>query len=301
MSTADLEQAMDTDDPQHALISCLAQRQQQEATSSDDATEPFKVGLQGLDVPALLKRAKAAGMSTADLEQAMDTDDTKGTLTHWLTDHNTSSTVAHIVGAQRAHLWSCEAEPHVCTLLELCQLAKQVGCKVDAVEDACNGVDVKHALIELIMNTASARKQSEADEHRLRQRCIELQATVARVSAENQRSRHELQHKEEQEQRWQKENADLVAEIQRLWVKEPDTIAQSTTQADEDGLRPLNAIVDGLKIENTRLLAELDSKSSLWEDEKRQMGQEISRLRAILDDLGTARKTEVRDTAAIVL
>ena len=292
---------MDKDDPQHALISYLVQREQQEAASSDGAAESLKVELQSLDVPALFKRAKAAGISTADLEQAMDKDDTKGTLVRWLMDHNTSGTVAQVARAQHAHLWSCEAEPDVCTLPELCQLAKQVGCKVDAVEDARKGVDVKSALIELIVKTASARKQSEADGHGLRQRCIELHATIEQLSAENQHSRHELQNKEEQEQRWQQENADLVAEIQRLWVQQTDTVAQGTSQADEDDFRALNATVDGLKSENARLLAELDSKSLLWEDEKRQMEQEISRLRATLDDLGKTRQSPVRDRAAIVL
>eukprot|EP01052_Picozoa_sp_SAG31_P019379 SAG31_NODE_1409_length_8471_cov_12.764931_2_plen_441_part_00 len=71
MPAAELEDAMDSDDPEDVLRSWLVAQH----VSSTRAQATLQSELQGLKLKDLRKRAKARGVSPANLEEAMDADD----------------------------------------------------------------------------------------------------------------------------------------------------------------------------------------------------------------------------------
>ena len=79
MSATELEAAMDTDEPEGALISYEVQAHAAAAVKAEVAAA-LRAELLGLKLKDLRQRAREAGMSAAELEAAMDTDEPESTL-----------------------------------------------------------------------------------------------------------------------------------------------------------------------------------------------------------------------------
>jgi len=109
--------------------------------SAEEGTPPAEAELRAMKVSALKKRAKEAGVGEAELEEADDADDVKGTL------------IALIVARERA------PEPAEQLRAELVGMkpsalkkrAKQAGVEEGKLEEADDADDVKATLIELIV------------------------------------------------------------------------------------------------------------------------------------------------------
>eukprot|EP01043_Picozoa_sp_COSAG02_P040569 COSAG02_NODE_3294_length_6996_cov_21.108743_5_plen_405_part_00 len=108
MSAAELEAAMDTDEPEDALISYVMQAHAAAAVKAEVAAA-LQAELQGLKLKDLRQRAREAGMSSAELEAAMDTDEPESTLISYVMQAHTGGAP----GAPAAAAAGDEPEPEL--------------------------------------------------------------------------------------------------------------------------------------------------------------------------------------------
>ena len=81
IDAASLDAAEDTDDPKAAVISLLAQHEQEAGASASAA---LRQELEVLGLGALLRRAKDAGIDEPTLDAAVETDEPKAALVQLL-------------------------------------------------------------------------------------------------------------------------------------------------------------------------------------------------------------------------
>eukprot|EP01045_Picozoa_sp_COSAG04_P015782 COSAG04_NODE_1273_length_7466_cov_76.544319_6_plen_285_part_00 len=115
--------------------------------SAEEGTPPAEAELRAMKVSALKKRAKEAGVGEAELEEADDADDVKGTL------------IALIVAREPAEQLRAELAGMKPSALK--KRAKEVGVEEGKLEEADDADDVKGTLIALIVARAAEQLREE--------------------------------------------------------------------------------------------------------------------------------------------
>eukprot|EP01043_Picozoa_sp_COSAG02_P066793 COSAG02_NODE_10511_length_1925_cov_1.674699_1_plen_507_part_10 len=128
-------------------------------------TELFCLGLKDLR-----KRAKAEGMSAAELEEAMDADDPEEILIGFVLDEKRRALESELAGLK---------------LKALRQRARSCGVSEELLEDANDAEDIRGAVIELILDAASSMASRESEERR----ALEPELAGLKLKALRQRAR----------------------------------------------------------------------------------------------------------------
>ena len=155
-----LEAAKDADNYMDAIIELIVSRE----CAAASAAAALRTELSGMRLTALIKRASAAGVSEASLDDAEDGEDHKGALVDLILAHakeatdNGSSNTARAVAALRAEL-------SVKKLRALMERATAAGVPEDQLDEAEDEEDHRGALIDLIVSSETARKVDVSTPH----------------------------------------------------------------------------------------------------------------------------------------
>eukprot|EP01043_Picozoa_sp_COSAG02_P040353 COSAG02_NODE_3259_length_7079_cov_30.942693_6_plen_354_part_01 len=152
MPASELEAAMDSDEPEELFIDFVVQaRLQTDNTdaayaSEDSGTVALRQELGGLRLMALQKRATSAGISDAELENAMDSPDPKASLINLVLEQHAST-----ASADHATRQALRSELNGLRLMALQKRAVDAGVDDEDLEDAMDTDEPKAALIALVL------------------------------------------------------------------------------------------------------------------------------------------------------
>ena len=177
MPAADLEDAMDADDPEEALRGWLVARHAPSATAEKSAQAAWAVilaELQGLQLKDLRKRAKAGGADAVKLEEALDADDPESAVIELVlaveseaagADPSFHDPSEEVYETEDSDVTALRQELQGLWLKELRKRARAAGVPEDTLDDAVDSDDPKASLISVLIerHTAASTEGSWED------------------------------------------------------------------------------------------------------------------------------------------
>ena len=136
-----LEEADDADDTKSAVIELLISQECQELQPKADPHDSLRLELARLRLKELRARAKAEGVDTEQMEDALDSDQPKKAVIELLVG------IASVAESMRLQLSGLR-------LKELRARAKQAGHSTELLEEAADSEEPKAAVIELLLSPA---------------------------------------------------------------------------------------------------------------------------------------------------
>ena len=177
-----VDEILDTEDrPRQGLVDLVLskhlEQQQQHAPPPHTAEALLRAELEQMKIPALRKRAKAARISAAALEEAMDAEEPEEALICFIVEQGApvaTAAAAATTALSELKLW------------ELRKHAKDCGISADALETAMDAEEPEVAAIQLLLNVAplaTGTEITDVAQQQLREELMLLKQSALRKRA----------------------------------------------------------------------------------------------------------------------